>query len=83
MRGQALLPSFGGAVMLRVLRKAESFVCWRKAGLQLAPPLRARVTGRMDADRYPAGGNQRLYMAVESPIWLLCLLSLLCGPSQQ
>lgn len=37
----------------------------------------------MDADRYPAGGNQRLYMAVESPIWLLCLLSLLCGPSKQ
>lgn len=25
------------AAMLRVLHKAESFVCWRKAGLQLAP----------------------------------------------
>lgn len=32
---------------------------------------------------YPAGGNQRLYMAVESTIWLFCLLSLFCGPSKQ
>ncbi|TWW67500.1 hypothetical protein D4764_02G0005410, partial [Takifugu flavidus] len=68
--------------MLRVLREAESFVCWRKAGLQLAPAT-ARVTAWIDADRYPAGGNQRLYMALESPIRLFCLLWLLCGPSKQ
>lgn len=32
---------------------------------------------------YPTGGNQRLYMAVETIIWLFCLLSLFCAPSKQ
>ncbi|XP_047218767.1 immunoglobulin superfamily DCC subclass member 4 isoform X4 [Girardinichthys multiradiatus] len=32
---------------------------------------------------YPTGGNQRLYMAVESKIWLFCLLSLYWGPTKQ
>ncbi|XP_069546589.1 immunoglobulin superfamily DCC subclass member 4 [Brachyistius frenatus] len=41
------------------------------------------IAGCIDARCYPAGGNQRLYMAVESTIWLFCLLSLFCGPSKQ
>lgn len=41
------------------------------------------IAGCIDGRCYPTGGYQRLYMAVESTIWLFCLLLLVCGPSKQ
>lgn len=41
------------------------------------------VSGRIDEHCCPTGGNQRLYMAVESTIWLFYLLLLFCDPSEQ
>ncbi|XP_017279135.1 immunoglobulin superfamily DCC subclass member 4 [Kryptolebias marmoratus] len=46
--------------------------------------MHVRITVLLDARFCPAGGNRRLYMAVESSVWLLCLLlSLFCGSSKQ